>query len=530
MPRNRPLTLPAHITALLDPEAYPERPASIELRQTHISYIFFTPDAVYKIKKPVNFGFLDFSTPAKRLFYCNEEVRLNKRLAPDMYYGVVPVCEEGGRVRVGGPGTPVDYAVKMTRLRPETILEEMVKKDEAAPEIIKKVAQVIAGFHKAAATDARISAFGSADAIRKNCEENFSQTGGGGAAAMSMSISRERLGAIRGYAVGFLKSNEALFQRRVKDGFIRDCHGDIHLENISIDGGVRIFDCIEFSERFRFSDTASDIAFLSMDLDFHNRHDLARLLEDEYLSAMNDSDGGKLLNFYKCYRAYVRGKVDGLKFMEAEVTDAEKSEAFLSALRHFHLSAVYASGGFIPMMIILGGLSGTGKTALAMRLAKTINAPAVSSDTVRKELAGVSPHERLSAGFQKGIYSAEFTEKTYNELVLRGAGLLRQGRTCILDATFSKNSFIEKARAAALSAKGGFKIIECRAGDETIKDRITKRLAMPPAPGEPVSDITWEVYQEQKRSFEAIGGPILSCNAEKTLDENSLLAIKWLFS
>lgn len=525
------MTLPAHITALLDPEAYPERPASIELRQTHISYIFFTPDCVYKIKKPVNFGFLDFSTLTKRLFYCNEEVRLNKRLAPDMYYGVVPVCEENGRFHVGGPGPcpfkglPVDYAVKMTRLRPETILEEMVKKDEAAPEIIKKIARMIADFHKAAATDARISAFGSADAVRKNCEENFSQTGGGIAA-----ISIERLGAIRGYTIGFLKSNEALFRRRVKDGFIRDCHGDIHLENISIDGGVRIFDCIEFSERFRFSDTASDIAFLSMDLDFHNRHDLARLLEGEYLRAMNDADGGLLLNFYKCYRAYVRGKVDGLKSMEAEVTGAEKSEAFLSALRHFHLSGIYASGGFIPMMIIVRGLSGAGKTALAMRLAKAINAPVISSDTVRKELAGVSPHERLFAGFQEGIYSGEFTEKTYNELILRGADLLKQGRTCILDATFSKNSFIEKARAAALSAKGAFKIIECRAGDETVKKRIEKRLAMPPAPGEPVSDITWEVYQEQKRSFEAAEGPILSCNAERTLDENSLLTIKWLFS
>ncbi len=547
--------LPAHIKALLDPKAYPERPARIELRQTHISYLFFTPEFVYKIKKPVNFGFLDFFTLEKRLFFCLEEVRLNQRLAPDMYLGVVAVCEEkggctpgrdctpGSHFHISGPGVAVDYAVKMKRLSPDTILEEIIKKDSgvapqagvappaAAPDVIRKVARVIAAFHMSAATDARISSFGSIKAVRKNCEENFSQTEGfsGGV------ISKQLFHRIRDYTFGFLKDNEALFLERIASGFIRDVHGDIHLENVSIDNGVaplagvRIFDCIEFNERFRFEDTAADLSFLSMDLDFHNRHDLARALEGEYFAAMNDANGPKLLNFYKCYRAYVRGKVDSLKFMETEVGALDRNEALLSALRHFRLAGDYASGGFAPTLIIVRGLSGAGKTTLARMLGEALNAPVISSDIVRKELAGVSARTRLFAGFKKGIYTDEFTEKTYSELISRGATLLKQGRACILDATFSKNRFIEKAREAASSAGGVFKVIEILAKDADIKKRLAKRLAAPPKPGEPVSDMTLEIYQEQKNAFEPADVPHFICNAGAPLDENLSASIKWLF-
>ena len=489
------MTLPGLIEKLLLPDAYPHRPDRVELLQTHISYIFLTPDLVYKIKKPVDFAFLDFTTLEKRLFYCHEEVRLNRRLAPDVYMGVAAVTEEDGRVRMEGTGSPVEYAVKMKRLPEESILENKIKKGTVTEEMIERVARAIADFHGRAWTDGRISAFGSPEVIKKNTDENFSQTSD----FVGLTLSRKVYEDIKGYTERFLEENRGLFIKRMEDGHIRDCHGDIHSEHISITNGIDIFDCIEFNERFRFSDTVSDLAFLSMDLDFHNRHDLARVLDSTYFSATGDAGGRALLDFYKCYRAYVRGKVEGFELKEPEVDDNEKRRARIRALHHFHLARLYATGGFRPLMVVVCGLSGTGKTVISRRLSEYTAMVHLASDVVRKRLAGLRPEEHRFEPFGRGMYSRDFTEKTYGMLISEAGRLLGSGRSVILDATFSRKKFLKDAKKEALERGAEFHIVLCTSDDETVRKRLLRRREE-----KTWSDALWDVYLKQKETFEPV--------------------------
>ncbi len=505
------MVLPRHIEGLLEARAYPKTsrpphlPEAITLSQTHISYLLFTPEFVYKIKKPVDFGFLDFTTLEKRRHFCFEEVRLNRRLAPDVYIGVVEITSRDGRVYMEGTGETIEYAVKMRRLRPETILEETL--DIVTEKTIASIAETIAAFHKGAETNEEISGFGAPEVIRRNTEENFSQT----TAFISKTISQALFDSIRRYTEGFIAAEKKLLLRRLDKGFIRDCHGDIHCEHISIGERINIIDCIEFNERFRFSDVVADIAFLSMDLDFHNRSDLSRALDKAYFRASGDPDGTGLINFYKSYRAYIRGKVAGFKYLEDEVTEAERQAAYINARHHFHLAGQYGQGGFRPMMIIICGLSSTGKSTLARALGDATNAKVLRSDAVRKELAGLDAAAHRFEGFKQGIYSDEFSEKTYSALIERGSMYIRSGRTCVLDATFSKKRFLESARANAEGVgltPGLFHVFECTALDTTVKKRLTERLEKEKDQRyAAVSDISWDLYLKQKAAYEEISEP-----------------------
>ncbi len=495
------MTLPPLVEKLLNPGAYPHNPARVELLQTHISYIFLAEDLVYKIKKPVDFGFLDFTTLEKRLFYCREEVRLNRRLAPDVYIGVVAVTEDGGAVRMEGEGAPLEYAVKMKRLPEKSILFGMIKDGSVTAGMIERVARAIADFHKRAKTDERISAFGSPEVIKRNTDENFSQTAG----FVGLTITRDAYDEIKNFTDRFLKEKERLFIKRMEEGFIRDCHGDIHSEHISITNGINIFDCIEFNERFRFCDVVSDFAFLSMDLDFLNRHDLTRTCDRTYFSSTGDGDGKKLLDFYKCYRAYVRGKVEGFELKEPEVDKHEKHRARIRAMQHFHLARLYATGGFRPSMVIVCGLSGTGKSFVSGLLSGYTGFVHLSSDVVRKRLAGLRPEEHRFEPFGKGIYSEDFTIRTYGALIEEADGLLEAGRSVILDATFSKKRFLEDAKRVAVSKGAEFHVVLCTSDDETVRRRLLKRRET-----ETVSDALWNIYLKQKELFEPVEEPHLT--------------------
>lgn len=506
--------LPPLIEALLDPSSYPAPPQTVSLRQTHISYIILAAKFAYKIKKPVDFGFLDFTTLDKRRFFCDEEVRLNNRLAPGIYLGVVPVAKKDGGFRMEGAGEPVEYAVKMKRLSEESILARALERDDVSKDTIAMIARVIAEFHKTAATDGRISSFGSPALIKKNTDENFSQT----RAFIGNAISKGLFERIKGYTDDFLRKNEGLFLRRAEGGFIRDCHGDLHCEHISIADGINIIDCVEFNERFRFSDVVADAAFLSMDLDFHNRADLARLFESIYFKASGDTDGAGVIDFYKCYRAYVRGKVEGFKSMEPEVSGEERSLALLDARRHFHLSGLYSSGGFRPSLVVVCGLSGTGKSTVAGLTASRTGFVRLSSDALRKELAGVEPSAHRFEDYGKGIYSDEFTERTYNGLIERALSYLKEGRSVVLDATFSRRRFIDAAKEASAQSGAEFNIVECVAGDETVKRHLLKRKAGEEKGALAVSDADWRVYLRQKAVFEPVEEPRLVIPSELPLE------------
>ncbi len=531
------MTLPGLIEALLDPGAYPDRPREVFLRQTHASYLLFTPDFVYKIKKPVDFGFLDFTTLEKRLHFCEEEVRLNRRLAPDVYLGVEKITRKDGGYAAGGSGEAVEYAVRMKRLPSASILEEMLKRDAVTRGMIKDVARRVASFHREAQTDEHISGFGSVDIIKKNTNENFAQTAG----FVGSAVSERLFTKIRDYTGDFIRANGALFGNRMNEGFIRDCHGDLHCEHVSITDGIDIFDCIEFNERFRFSDVVADIAFLSMDLDFHNRNDLTRVLDSEYFSATRDTDGRKLMDFYKCYRAYVRGKVEGFKYLQEEVISTEKYLAFINACHHFYLAGLYADereagvGRFRPLMIAVRGLTGTGKTAVAKALAEGLCMVHLSSDAVRKELAGVSPKEHRFAGFKEGIYADEFTAKTYRALIEKGVWFLKSGRSVVLDATFSNVKYLYEVKSSveALGRDAELYVVECGAKDEAVKGRLLKRAAGEGKEGIAVSDADWEIYLRQKESFEPMPAdirPHLRLSTEGPLEETVKTIVTNVFS
>lgn len=317
--------------------AYPDKPEKIELIQTHISFIFITSNYVYKVKKPVNFGFLDFSTLEKRLFYCKQELMLNKRLSEDIYLDVVPITDEGDKLIVGGKGKIVDYAVKMKKIPMNKVMKKLLLENQITNEMINDFAKKIANFHKIAKNSEKIDEFGKISLIKNNTDENFVQT----EKYIGKSITKESFEQIIIYTNNFFKDNSDIFDKRIKEKRIRDCHGDLHMEHICFTEPIIIFDCIEFNERFRYSDTAADIAFLAMDLDFHDKEDLSKTLIESYVKHSNDTEIYDILTFYKIYRAYVRGKVISFKLDDPYVSNEDKEDAIKTAKKYFKLAEIY---------------------------------------------------------------------------------------------------------------------------------------------------------------------------------------------
>jgi len=325
------------VEALMKPEAYDEEPGQIELAQTHISFVFLTRNFVYKVKKAVDLGFLDFTTLEKRRFFCEKELELNRRLCGDMYLEVAPI-NRSNVIKIKGEGETVEYAVKMKRMPQERMMNQLLEENKVDSKLIDKIAKIIADFHSKAETNRRIREFGSLSIIETNWRENFEQTG----EFVGKTISMKKFKLIHERIDDFMKRNVHFFEKRVADGRVRDCHGDVHSGNIFVTDRIYIFDAIEFNERFRYSDVASDIAFLAMDLDFKERPDLSNFFIKEYVKYSGDQELTKLLPFYKCYRAYVRGKVTSFKLKDPSVSREEKRAAIKEAKAYFKLASTYA--------------------------------------------------------------------------------------------------------------------------------------------------------------------------------------------
>ena len=330
-------TLPPVVEALLKPQAYPHKPQKIELVQTQMSFIFLTGEYVYKVKKPVNLGYLDYTTLEKRHFFCRQELELNRRLCPDVYLAVIPIVEEKGELRIEGQGKAIEYAVKMKKLPGERMMDVLLSQGQVTPEMVARVAEKLADFHKKAQTNQEIGAFGKLDVIRGNCDENFAQT----EKYIGISITAEEYQHIENYTDNFVDSNPSLVDKRVREGRIRDCHGDLHAAHVCFTDEICIYDCIEFNDRFRYCDVASEVAFLAMDLDRYQQAGLSRHLVNTYVELSHDEELLKLLNFYKCYRAYVRGKVESFKLDDPLIPRSEKAKALESARSYFQLAESY---------------------------------------------------------------------------------------------------------------------------------------------------------------------------------------------
>jgi len=485
--------LPELAEALLDPKAYPDPPQRVELVQTQMSFVFLTDDYVYKVKKPVNLGYLDYTTLDKRQFYSQREVKLNRRLCPDVYLGVVPITRHEGHIFIEGQGKAIEYAVKMRRLPQEAMMDVLLANSKVSLQMVAGVAEKLAEFHQKAETNASISAFGGLDTITKNTEENFTQT----EKYIGNTISREKYQRIKVYTNRFIEGNTSLFRKRIVDGRIRDCHGDLHAAHICFCDGICIYDCIEFNDRFRYCDIAAEVAFLAMDLDHYGRSDLSRQFINAYVARSQDKELMALLNFYKCYRAYVRGKVDSFKLDDPYITQVEKRQTREIASSYFALADAYTRSK--PILFITTGLVGTGKTVLAQALAKRLGLVIIASDVTRKQLAGIPITEHRFEEFDTGIYSAEFSRMTYDKMFAEAKHILNEGGSVILDASFIKSSERLKAKNLAEEMNADFFIVECTLDEENIKQRLAQRLKQGS-----VSDGRWEIFEPQKRQFDPV--------------------------
>ncbi len=339
--------LPSTVGALLKSQAYPHKPQKIELVQTQMSLILLTGEYVYKIKKPVNLGYLDYTTLEKRHFFCHQEMELNRRLCPDAYLAVVPItmslrgAERGSNLLcIEGQGQAIEYAVKMKQLPQDRMMDVLLPQGQVTLEMVARVAEKLVNFHQKAATNQKIAAFGRLDVIRQNTDENFAQT----EKFIGLTILEAKYERIKGYTSNFTKSNASLFNERVREGRIRDCHGDLHAAHVCFSDDICIYDCIEFNDRFRYSDVASEVAFLAMDLDRYQQTGLSRHLVSTYVELSHDHDLLKLLDFYKCYRAYVRGKVESFKVDDPYIPEEEKTKALAVAQDYFKLAESYTLG------------------------------------------------------------------------------------------------------------------------------------------------------------------------------------------
>ena len=460
--------LPPVIQAMLKADFYPHPVTEpVELIQTHISYVFLTGDFVYKLKKAVNFGFLDFSTLDKRQHFAAEEVRLNQRGAGKLYLGVVPVTQSGEEFAISGEGTPVEYAVKMQQFPQNALLSEMFDKGTLTEDLIVTLAQELAQFHAQSASNDHIRTYGTVAAIRQAFDENYSQSTG----YIDRVQTQARWDATKAYSDRIFDTQAILFESRLKADKIRECHGDIHLRNIAYwNGEMLLFDCIEFNEPFRFVDTMYDLAFVCMDLDARGRSDYANLLMNTYLETTGDYEGAQVLPLYLSRQAYVRAKVTSFLLDDPGIPENVKIESAKTAADYYRLSYNYTQSTH-GHLIVMAGLSGSGKSTTARVIARSKSAIHLRSDAIRKHLAGIAIDQKGD----DAIYSAEMTAKTYDRLLVLGLALASQGQTVILDAKYDRIDLRDPVLAQAQAAAVPVQFLHCEAPIAVLTARVAAR-------------------------------------------------------
>jgi uncharacterized protein len=484
------------VEAMRRPGFYPDRPSRVEFKQTHMSYVFLAGEYVYKVKKPVRFDFADCSTLGARYELCHEEVRLNRRLAPEVYLGVVPIVRDGRRFLLGAKTGSFDpqaeeYALKMRRLPEDRMFDRLVRTGEANTAPIDQLAKRLASFHQGASTAAGWR-YGSATAVRRLVLGNLDES----ERFLGDTITERQFNAIDDYLNGFAAAHYESLNDRVRQGHVRDGHGDLRCEHICMTNRIQIFDCLEFSERLRYADVASDIGFLAMDLDSLGASRLADELVRAYAGETTDETFPTLINFYKCHRACVRGKVESLKSLEDEVPSPEREQARNCARAHFSLAFSYASRGR-PALVVVCGLAGTGKSTVSRMLQYRTGFEMLSSDRVRKRVAGVPETFDGGTPYGAGIYSPSFDRLTYHTLLADADGHLRNGCGVIIDATFKRPADRHAALATGFQVGVPVLFVECQADRGEVLRRLRERTSKDRGP----SDATAEVYLCQRSEF-----------------------------
>jgi aminoglycoside phosphotransferase family enzyme/gluconate kinase len=461
-------SLPALIQQMQRPEFYPhpvETP--IRLLQTHISYVLLTGEFAYKVKKPLDFGFLNYSTLEKRKHFCTEELRLNQRGAPELYLDVVPITQSGDSFQLNGQGKAVEYTVKMRQFPQDTLLNHLFEQGKLSESLLEELAIAIADFHRRAHTDDYIKGFGSVESIRAAFDENYEQT----QRYIGGPQTQQQFDDTQAYTNAFFEERADLFQRRVADGWVRECHGDLHLGNICYwNNTLHLFDCIEFNEEFRFVDVMFDIAYIVMDLEMQQRRDLSASFLNSYVEQTGDWEGLDVLPIYVNRQSYVRAKVTSFMLDDPSVDEDTKAIASAKAAQYYRLAWNYTRPKH-GKLILMAGLSGSGKSTVARQIAGTLGAVHIRSDAVRKHLAGISVNQRGDAS----IYTPEMTQKTYGRLLNLGVRLAAAGYAVILDAKYDRAQLRQAAIAQATAHSLPLHIVYCDAPMDVRLDRVQQR-------------------------------------------------------
>jgi aminoglycoside phosphotransferase family enzyme/predicted kinase len=477
------VSLPPLIQQMLEPDFYPHPVQTpIRLMQTHVSYVTLTGEYAYKVKKAVNFGFLDYSTLAKRQHFCEEELRLNQRAAAPLYLETLPITQQGSTYHLGGTDQVVEYVVKMRQFPQSALLSHLFEQGDLTEALLRQLAEAIAQFHLSAETNNYIRAFGTVENIRQSIDENYAQTqdfiGG--------PQTQQQFDETKAYTDTFFATQQDLLQQRIDHDQIRACHGDLHLNNICYwQDQLLLFDCIEFNEPFRFVDVMFDIAYIIMDLTVAGREDLAAIFLSHYVEQTGDWEGLQVLPLYVSRQSYVRAKVTSFLLGDPSVANEDKQAAAAKAAKYYRLAWSYVQP-HPGRLLVMSGLSGSGKSTIAHELSRRLGAIYVRSDAVRKHLAGIPLQQR---GDDR-LYTPEMSQKTYKRLVQLGSLLASQGYTIVLDAKFDREQTRQCAIAAATDHDLPLTIVHCDAPLTTLKQRVHEREG-------DIADATLAVLEQQ---------------------------------
>ena len=507
---------PDPIAALLKAGSFEHPVDDIKLVETHIPWVLLTGQFAYKIKKPVNLGFVDFSLLEKRRFYCEEEVRLNRRLAPEIYLETVPVTHSPGKPPLmNGKGKAIEYAVKMMLFPWEAQLDRILDRNELKPLHLDGFAHVIATFHKTAQRAETETAYGDLEHLSQPVYENFTQIRDN----VSNKALLQTLVTLETRSHEEIHRLEPVFNQRKADGFIRECHGDLHLRNMAwVNDKPLVFDCIEFNSNLRWIDVISEIAFLVMDLEKRKQSELAYRFLNAYLERSGDYHGLLLLTCYLTYRTLVRAKVEAIRSGQSHVPPEEQATAYQSFQDYLQLAVKYNQGRPLHL-IITHGLSGSGKTTLTQRLIEQLGAIRIRSDVERKRLFGLKAEDNGRAKVETDIYSEDASQRTYSKLVELADHALEGGYPVIIDAACLKAEQRERFRSLASIKRIPYTILEFSFSESTLRHRIKNRT-------HGASDADLTVLEHQMVAVQKLGPDetphAIRVDKERTLDTGEL--------
>jgi len=477
---------------MLSPDFYPHMPSSVTEFQTHISHVFVAPPYVYKVKKPVDFGFLNFTTLSRRRFFTHRELYLNSRFSPGLYLDVLPITFDGTVYQLGGEGDAVEYALRMRQFNDANTMKKLIASNDLSKDRIDHLSKKLSAIHQGAHRVNPARGLGAFTSVKFDCEENFDQLSPFVGDFIDESLWR----AVKEGTLRFLERHRALFEFRSSHGFIRDCHGDLHTEHIIFEEKeIYIFDCIEFNERFRYIDTMSDLAFLMMELIFLDQKKSRDRLENGYFNLIADKWGPFLLNFYACYRATVRSKVHGFTAGDDRVPESQREKSRQLSVRYLELANRLIQTYQGPSLVLTMGLSGTGKTMVAKKLEALSGIRVLHSDVIRKDLFQGS---RAHPGqWNDGMYRLENKMRVYEKMFEEAENSLKNGDSICLDASFLEPLQRKMAIQSASRQKVPLIVLLCQCDEAEVQEHLRKRKEA----GEDLSDADFSIYLKQKAAF-----------------------------